>query len=309
MINLQVIIDGLEMVDDMNTVFLDLETGDTVYLSDFDPSLTEDTAELLEEYPDRFLRLPDQREINEYGMMEDFIDSLPDSAQKHTLEMAINGRGAFRRFKDTVNRYGIEDQWSAFSDAAYASLARHWCEENDVEFYQACKAPSDPADMEKLLTDFFSDEDEVDVVKLDSASMADPNAVKEFLSTLFTGKANVDVVVDGADRDEDGDDSEEDESSSGFAPEQAAKLYELYEQLQCIQGQLEELAGAIEGNEASDTLYEASSSVEDAVDSLEEIIDGGVDVDIFVDGKTSTAGIIKLTELLKKMADRENEDE
>ena len=63
MINLQVIIDGLEMVDDMNTVFLDLKTGDTVYLSDFDPSLTEDTAELLEEYPDRFLRLPDQREI------------------------------------------------------------------------------------------------------------------------------------------------------------------------------------------------------------------------------------------------------
>lgn len=46
MINLQIIIDGLEMVDDMNRVFLDTEAQETVYLSEFDPSLTEDTAEL-----------------------------------------------------------------------------------------------------------------------------------------------------------------------------------------------------------------------------------------------------------------------
>ena len=89
MIDLQIIIDGLEMVDDMNTVFLDLETGDTVYLSDFDPSLTDDTAELLEEYPDRFLRLPDQREINEYGMMEDFIDGLSEGERWRTERTRI----------------------------------------------------------------------------------------------------------------------------------------------------------------------------------------------------------------------------
>ena len=73
MINLQTIIDGLEMVDDMNRFFLDTETNDTVYLSEFDPSLTADTAELMEQHPSRFIPLPTQREINEYGMMEDFI--------------------------------------------------------------------------------------------------------------------------------------------------------------------------------------------------------------------------------------------
>lgn len=297
MIDLQVIIDGLEMVDDMNTVFLDLETGDTVYLSDFDPSLTEDTAELLEAYPDRFLRLPYQREINEYGMMEDFIDGLSGGEPKRTLEMAINGRGAFRRFKDTVRRYGIEERWYAFREAAYASLARHWCEENDVEYYQAGKAPANPADMEKLLTDFFSDEDEVDVVKLDRASMADPDALKDLLSTLFGSRAHGDVTMSKEDDDE------------RLTLKQAAKLNDLCEQLQGIQGRLEDLVGEIEGNKASEAISEAASSVGDAVDSLEEIIEGGINVNNVADGKTSSAGIVNITGLLKKMADRENEDE
>ena len=48
MINLQTIIDGLEMVDDMNRVFFNTETNETVYLSEFDPELTADTAELME---------------------------------------------------------------------------------------------------------------------------------------------------------------------------------------------------------------------------------------------------------------------
>lgn len=133
MIDLQ-IIDGLEMVDDMNRVFLDTETNDTVYLSDFDPELTADTAELMEENPSRFIPLPDQREINEYGMMEDFIDDLPDGGKKYTLAMSINGRGAFRRFKDTVRHYGLEEQWYAFREKCYARVARRWCEDNDVEY-------------------------------------------------------------------------------------------------------------------------------------------------------------------------------
>ena len=123
MINLQTIIDGLKMVDDMNRVFFDTETNETVYLSEFDPELTADTAELMEANPSRFIPLPEQREINEYGMMEDFIDALPDGEKKYTLVMSINGRGAFRRFKGTVRHYGLEQQWYAFRDKAYARVA------------------------------------------------------------------------------------------------------------------------------------------------------------------------------------------
>ena len=184
MINLQTIIDGLEMVDDMNRVFFDTETNETVYLSEFDPELTADTAELMEANPSRFIPLPEQREINEYGMMEDFIDALPDGEKKYTLAMSINGRGAFRRFKDTVRHYGLEQQWYAFRDKAYARVARRWCEDNDVEYYQ--KGSGVP--LEELLEDIAADEDSdkpVSVVKIDKEALSTPGGLKRLLNSLL----------------------------------------------------------------------------------------------------------------------------
>ena len=145
MIDLQIIIDGLEMVDDMNTVFLDLETGDTVYLSDFDPSLTDDTAELLEEYPDRFLRLPDQREINEYGMMEDFITTVHDARAAEWLKNAIKGRGAFRMFRATCDRFDLTDAWYTYREHRYRDLAVDWCLENGIAYEDVPDVPEPEA--------------------------------------------------------------------------------------------------------------------------------------------------------------------
>ena len=66
-------------------------------------------------------------------MMEDFIDSLTDPA--HTrLAGTIRGKGAFRRFKDTVRQLEIDDQWYEFRDAEYARKAMEWCIENNLEF-------------------------------------------------------------------------------------------------------------------------------------------------------------------------------
>jgi hypothetical protein len=38
----------------------------------------------------------------------------------------IRGSGAFRRFKDTVYRYGIEKDWFRFKDEAYKEIAVSW---------------------------------------------------------------------------------------------------------------------------------------------------------------------------------------
>lgn len=40
--------------------------------------------------------------------MEEFIWSLPEGSIQNTLERAIQGRGAFRRFKDLVDDLGVE---------------------------------------------------------------------------------------------------------------------------------------------------------------------------------------------------------
>lgn len=52
-----------------------------------------------------------------YGDMEDFIGRVPDRRAVGLLERAIAGRGAFRRFKDTLFEFPeLREQWFAFHD-------------------------------------------------------------------------------------------------------------------------------------------------------------------------------------------------
>lgn len=97
----------------------------------------EDNPELIEEiengFIEDFIPLPGQYDIHEYGLMEEFIDTLPEGRKKNILEEAIIGRGAFRRFKDALYDLGIEKQWYQYHDRAYEKIAREWCEKNGIE--------------------------------------------------------------------------------------------------------------------------------------------------------------------------------
>ncbi|CDZ76636.1 hypothetical protein BN59_00910 [Legionella massiliensis] len=57
-----------------------------------------------------FTTLPSQDDVDEYRMMEDFAFSFNDERHKENLLIALQGKGAFRRFKDTVIYLGIADE-------------------------------------------------------------------------------------------------------------------------------------------------------------------------------------------------------
>ena len=134
MINLDIIVEALEMTDNETEFFFDREKEDTVMLSPYSDDYKQISDTIDEDEDDRFIRLPSQREINEYGMMEEFVSNVRNDSQRAALETAISDRGAFRRFKDTVIRFGIEKKWYAFRDKEYLRVAREWCEENDVAY-------------------------------------------------------------------------------------------------------------------------------------------------------------------------------
>jgi hypothetical protein len=45
---------------------------------------------------------------------------------------SLQGKGAFRRFKDNVILLGIEKDWYSFRDERYKQFAIEWCQENDI---------------------------------------------------------------------------------------------------------------------------------------------------------------------------------
>jgi hypothetical protein len=45
---------------------------------------------------------------------------------------ALDGAGAFRKFKDTLKRHRIESAWFGFRTEALREIALSWCEENQI---------------------------------------------------------------------------------------------------------------------------------------------------------------------------------
>ena len=66
--------------------------------------------------------------------MEEFIETIDDVKTYNQLTIAISGKGAFRRFKDTCTNFDIINDWYKFRDEKYKELAINWCKENDINY-------------------------------------------------------------------------------------------------------------------------------------------------------------------------------
>ena len=134
-VKLSDIIDALMSTNQDSEHFLDKETGKIEWVSDM--AMTESEQQEVYDRLDEhgFYRLPTQYEIRDYNIMEEFADTLSGVAQERLYD-ALRGRGAFRRFKDTVNRMRIAQKWYAFHDETYKQKAIAWCEENEIDYVE-----------------------------------------------------------------------------------------------------------------------------------------------------------------------------
>ena len=135
MLKLDDVIEALEFVNDgQEDAYYNPETNEIFYsnIGDYE-DLNEDE---LDELFSNSLILPDKHDINEYGMMTDFIETIEDEKLANQLYIVINGQGAFRRFKDTCINYDIIDDWYKFRDKKYKELALKWCQDNEIEVEQ-----------------------------------------------------------------------------------------------------------------------------------------------------------------------------
>ncbi len=134
-VKLQDVIDGIDMVSEDSTCYLDRETGDVLFISEIaDNDYDDDILELLKEGSDRFIEFPSQWDRNDYQTMVDFIESLPQGKEQNLLAISINGSGAFRRFKYTASELGLLDDWYRFLNNAHRELAIEWCGDNEIEY-------------------------------------------------------------------------------------------------------------------------------------------------------------------------------
>ena len=116
--------------------FLDTETGEVIVVTEMfdDEEAQQQLAEIDAAEPGRYLQVPHADSRAGYDDMQDFIDTVSDEHLQELLNVAIEGRGAFRRFKDVLARHpGEQQRWFDFQAARLDARAREWLAEEGCE--------------------------------------------------------------------------------------------------------------------------------------------------------------------------------
>ena len=148
-VKLEDIVAGLESQSDETNAYLHRPSGTVVTFNDdtireAEEGIGDDVTGWEKEEIERaqaflqneheYLALPDRIDVDEYGMMAGFADTVDNPDTHNHLALALHGRGVFRRFKDLVRYFGIEKEWYAYRDREYLKFAQQWCEDEGIEY-------------------------------------------------------------------------------------------------------------------------------------------------------------------------------
>ncbi|HFI0355951.1 UPF0158 family protein [Streptococcus suis] len=131
----QDVVDALQMLSQGDRYYYDSYLDELVYLSVEETGLESCEGleeEIEEDVTGRFVRLPTYYDFNPYAFMERYVYHLPEGDLSDRLSRAIRGRGAFRRFKNELERCDRLEEWYAFETQCYKELVLDWCQENKI---------------------------------------------------------------------------------------------------------------------------------------------------------------------------------
>lgn len=128
----------IEMAFDDNSFmaewYIDLQENTVAFIPDDLLPEQEELLEQIENDPEheRFIPILHRTSREGYAQMERFIAGLDDDHQKDVLYTAIDGRGAFRRFKDALYRVDLQDAWYEFRDRENRREVLDWLFAQDL---------------------------------------------------------------------------------------------------------------------------------------------------------------------------------
>ena len=151
-VKLKDIIDEMEIQFEESRSLLNIKTGEIVLVTSEDLRAAEDekpfdhlpgweqesrmiAIDVVENF-ENYIELPTKYEVNEYEIMENFCLTVSDQRKQESLLRTIKGKGAFRRFKDKIIDFEMEEQWYSYRDQSFKQIAIEWCQENKINFIE-----------------------------------------------------------------------------------------------------------------------------------------------------------------------------
>ena len=154
--DLEMIANAMEDVDrtDMD-YYLDKETGEVVVtleeifryaeeeenedkiredLPDWQKKEVKLAQDILFNNPDRYICIPERPSYEGYNLMVEFAEKVEDESLREKLSIALDGKGAFRRFKNVIADYpDYREKWFKFRDEKMNKKVIEWLNSIGIE--------------------------------------------------------------------------------------------------------------------------------------------------------------------------------
>jgi Uncharacterised protein family (UPF0158) len=119
-----------EIADDIEYIEFDEEPEIPDWMTDE----MEIVLEILLDDSGRFIRIPERQSHIAYQSMHDFIGTVGDPLLKEELTSALNGKGAFRKFKDILVEFPRERKlWHGYNAKAMKKDSIEWLKSLGIE--------------------------------------------------------------------------------------------------------------------------------------------------------------------------------
>ncbi len=128
--------DALEIAVERNSPdtdsYLDLTSGRVLTITSGDPEAALNRQQVSENSRN-YLRVEPASSREQYRWMEKFVGSVTDEALRERLIISIDGKGAFRRFKDVLLAYPAErERWFSYRAELLHWHIQQWLEQHDI---------------------------------------------------------------------------------------------------------------------------------------------------------------------------------
>jgi hypothetical protein len=136
-----------------------------------------------------------------YGDLSDFVAQVPERRARDRLSRAIEGRGAFRRFKDTLFEFPqLRESWFAFHDIRMRRRAIEWLVDagliGDADAEPAVAALVDPAVGDGVVDPFgVAREVAVELATLFGPRLVDVAVFGSYATDTATEDSDLDLAV------------------------------------------------------------------------------------------------------------------
>lgn len=90
--------------------------------------------EIEQDEGERYYFLPNKYIFHDSEIIEEYIDEVDNEMIQEELEESFFGKEKYRRFKDTLKKYRLENDYYNYREKYLRNMAIEWCEKNKIEY-------------------------------------------------------------------------------------------------------------------------------------------------------------------------------